>query len=78
MVDSSSKLNMKSTIKFLTISVIVFVFTSNAFSQVPTYNMMIANDTVISPNVYEFDWYVQRTGTTPFELASVQMGLGFN
>ena len=37
MVDSNSKINMKSTIKFLTISVIVFVFTSNAFSQVPNY-----------------------------------------
>jgi hypothetical protein len=37
MEDSNSTLNMKSTIKFLTISVIVFVFTSNAFSQVPSY-----------------------------------------
>jgi len=37
MVDSNSKLNMKSTIKFLLFIVIVFVFTSNAFSQVPNY-----------------------------------------
>jgi hypothetical protein len=37
MVDSNSKLNMKSTIKYLLFTAIVFVFTSNAFSQVPNY-----------------------------------------
>jgi len=47
-------------------------------AQSPSYKMSISNDIVISPNVYEFDWYVQQTGTTPFELASVQMGLGFD
>ena len=33
----NSKLNMKSMIKFLLFTVIVFVFTSNVFSQVPNY-----------------------------------------
>ncbi|NBP75155.1 MAG: hypothetical protein EBU61_03880, partial [Crocinitomicaceae bacterium] len=51
---------------------------STVRAQSPSYKMSIANDILVSPNVYEFDWYVQRTGTTPFELASVQMGLGFD
>ena len=37
MVVPNSTLNMKSTIKFLLFTVIVFTFTSNVFSQVPNY-----------------------------------------
>ena len=40
MVDSNSTLNMKSTIKFLLFIVIVFVFTSNAFTQIPSSGLV--------------------------------------
>jgi hypothetical protein len=40
MVIPNSKINMNSTIKFLTISAIVFVFTSNAFSQIPSSGLV--------------------------------------
>ena len=37
MVVPNSKLNMKSRIKYLLFTAIVFIFTSNVFSQVPNY-----------------------------------------
>ena len=58
--------------------VCIMLMVSTVRAQSPSYKMSIVNDVLISPNVYEFDWYVQQTGTTSFELASVQMGLGFD
>ena len=37
MVVQNSKLNIKSTVKYLLFASIVFVFTSNVFTQVPNY-----------------------------------------
>ena len=48
----------------------------------PSFNLELRNDSMISDHEYEFDVYLLHTGdyVSPpqFELASVQMGLGFS
>lgn len=48
------------------------------FSYAPTYQAILANDTVINGNAYEFDIYLRRTGDKVLELASCQIGLTFD
>ena len=71
-------MKIKIHIREFLLLVCIMLMVSTVRAQSPSYKMSIANDILVSPSVYEFDWYVQRTGTTPFELASVQMGLGFD
>jgi hypothetical protein len=44
----------------------------------PTYTMSLQNDVTISPTEYQCDIYITRTGTNPFELAIMQIGLTYN
>jgi hypothetical protein len=62
--------------KFILFFLILFV-SGIAYSQ-PTYQVTLQNGFQVSPTVYQFDVYVERTGTTAFELATFQMGLLFN
>lgn len=48
------------------------------FSYAPTYQAILANDTLINSSNYEFDIYLHRTGDTALELASCQIGLTFD
>jgi hypothetical protein len=64
-------------IKFMGI-LFVFLFALTGYAQTPTYQAILANDTLVSSTVYEFDIYILRAGTTPFELAGFQIGLNFN
>ena len=43
-----------------------------------TYQLSISNETLVDPQTYQFDVYLKRTGATPFELANVGFGLGFD
>lgn len=48
------------------------------WAQNPTYQLLLMNDTQVSSTVYEFNIYILRTGSTTFELASLQMIMKFN
>jgi len=66
--------NMKKLILLL----FVFLLSGFAYSQNPTYTVVLKNDIQTASNVYEFDIYIMRTGTTEFQLAAIQGGLTFN
>ncbi len=53
-------------------------FSSAIFAQNPTYLCELRNDAQVSPKVFEFDIFVVRTGTTPFEYAGGQFGIIVN
>ncbi|MBI3766741.1 MAG: hypothetical protein HY277_09620, partial [Ignavibacteriales bacterium] len=48
------------------------------FGQTPTYQLILKNDSLINSTAYEFDIYLQRTGVTALELATLQPILTFN
>ncbi len=54
------------------------VLSQLALAQNPTYELILKNDVIVSSTVYEFDIVLQRTGGTPFELASIQPILTFD
>jgi hypothetical protein len=63
---------------------LVFIFCvaiiNICFAQAPTYQLKVANATLCSPNVYEFELFLLNTsppGTT-MELHSFQCGLGYD
>lgn len=45
----------------------------SAFSQNPTYSCVATNDTLLNANVYQFDIYIYRTGTTDLYLNNYQL-----
>lgn len=64
---------------FLMALIITGLYMPGSFSQSPTYTCTLANDTLYAPgNVYEFDVYLLRTGTTAFELGGFQIGLTYD
>ena len=58
----------------------ILILTAGLISQAqnPTYQLQVSNEVLVNVTTYEFDVYLQRTGTTPLELANVQFGLGFD
>ena len=50
----------------------------SAKSQTPTFNCTLTNLTQVSCNVFEYDIYLQRTGSTIFKLANMQAGITMN
>ena len=52
--------------------------TTISYSQTPTYTMTIANDAQTAANIYEFDIFLQRTGTDEFQLFGAQIGITYN
>lgn len=55
------------------------IFVSRSLTaQVPSYKMFATNITQPASNIIEFDIYLLRTGSTPLELAAVQVGLQFD
>jgi hypothetical protein len=66
--------------KFLPCIVLLLVglFVPLSYSANPTYTCTLTNDVKTASNVYEFDIYLLRTGTTPFELVQFQGGVIFN
>jgi hypothetical protein len=64
------------TLTFLTAC--VSLFTSTLFAGEITYNLYTAHENRISSTVFEFDVYVQSTGTEAFKLRTVQNTYTFN
>jgi hypothetical protein len=46
--------------------------------QFPGYLLKITNEVQTGPEDYEFDVFILRTGSDPFELANVGFGIGFD
>ena len=44
-------------------------------AQVPTYQCVLKNDSLLTNQVYEFDVYLKNTSTVTFELANFQVGI---
>ncbi len=57
---------------------LIFLLPFTLFGQTPTYQCDIRNESFVSANEFQFDIYLSRTGTTPFELACFQTGLLIN
>src|ERR1039457_26984 len=68
----------KSLYSFLLIFILLGLYVPVSYSQVPTYTCTLANDVQTAANVYEFDFYILRTGTNVFELSGFQIGLTYN
>jgi hypothetical protein len=43
-----------------------------------TFTLTLANDVYTAPNVYEFDVFLIRTGTTTWKLSAAQLDISFN
>jgi hypothetical protein len=56
---------------------IVGFYTPASYSQV-TYTVELKNDVYTAPNVYEFDIYLSRTGTTTLRLCGTQFDITYN
>src|ERR1035437_7910374 len=65
--------------KLLLFSVLIFIglYVPASYSQV-TFNCALANDVFTAPNVYEFDIYMLKTGTTAWRLMAAQFDITFN
>lgn len=71
------------TRKIIPVPVLIILFiislsSTVLYSQTPTYSCTLANDTLKSLNVYEFDIFILNTGTAPMQLGGIQMGLTYN
>jgi hypothetical protein len=58
--------------------IIAGLYVPASYSQIPTYNCILANDVQTAPNVYEFDVFLLRTGTVALELGGFQIGLTYD
>ena len=65
---------MKKVILFF----LILFISGIGYSQNPTYLVTLKNGVQLSPSSYQFDIYIERTGTTAFELATFQAGILFN
>jgi len=54
------------------------LYAPNSYSQKPNYICTLANDALTSGNTYEFDIYLLRTGSAPFELGGFELGILYN
>ena len=68
----------KLLLSFLFVLILTGIYVPVSYSQSPTYNCTLSNDAYTSDNVYEFDIYLLRTGTSAFELGGFQMGLTYD
>ena len=81
--ESNNKLNfmiMKSqtTLRMLMFLLGMFTFGITVKGQNPTYKLTISNETLVDNSTYQFDVYLQRTGSTPLELANFACGIAYD
>src|SRR4051812_22194364 len=70
--------NLPPCIKAVLLLLLQTVGTLTSKAANPTYKLSITNQVAVSSSRYEFDVYLLRTGADPLELATFQMGLGFD
>jgi hypothetical protein len=56
----------------------VILFGNSLIGQTPAYYCDIRNETFVASNIFEFDLYITRTGSTPLELAGINTGILLN
>jgi uncharacterized repeat protein (TIGR02543 family) len=66
------------TMKTLTLALLTILSAASAFTQTPAYNLILKNDALVDSTHYEFEIWMERTGGTIFELASLQPTMTFN
>lgn len=71
-------MNTKVTIRLLMLFIALFTLGKVSLAQNPSYELQLSNDALTSPNTYEFDIYLKRTGTNVLELANFQCGIGID
>ena len=68
-------MNLKIQFRIIFLLMTFGLFVPSSYSQLPTYTMTMSNDSIVAPNIYEFDIYLQRTGTNVFQLFGFQIGI---
>ncbi len=68
----------KVIMKTLTLALLTVLLTMAAIAQTPTYNLVLKNDALVDSTHYEFEIWLERTGGTVFELATLQPMMTFN
>lgn len=71
-------MKLRQLLRLTILTACVSLFTANLFAGEITYNLYTANERRVSANVFEFDVYVQATGTESFKLRTVQNSYTFN
>jgi hypothetical protein len=66
---------VNSTIIFL---LIIGIYIPASYSQNPTFNLTFTNQKQVSNKIFEVDIYLLSTAPTPFELATISLGLTYN
>ena len=56
----------------------MFTFGITVKGQTPTYKLTISNETMVNASTYQFDVYLQRTGSTELQLANVACGIAYD
>ncbi|MBI4547791.1 MAG: putative Ig domain-containing protein, partial [Ignavibacteriae bacterium] len=59
-------------------AIVLLAFSQNVNAQIPTYQLTLQNDILVSETIYEFNIFIERTGGGIFELASLQSIFTFN
>jgi hypothetical protein len=73
-----NKMRNKSLLSIMIVLLLVAFYMPKSYSQNPTVNIVLSNDTWDSHLIYEIDIYLLSTAGAPFELATVGQGLVFN
>ena len=68
---------MKTKLGLKLFLLLLYAFAFSLHAQIPTYEAYLINDVQTAPNQYEFDIYVKRIGSVPFEAYGLQCALIF-
>ena len=68
----------QTTLRMLMFLLGMFTFGITVKGQNPTYKLTISNETLVDNSTYQFDVYLQRTGSTPLELANFACGIAYD
>ena len=70
-------MKLKILLSAMLLLLLVWLYSPASYSQNPTCTVTLTNDTLIG-NAWSFDVYILRTGTTPFNLYTFQIGLTYD
>lgn len=71
-------MKLRQLLRLTVLTACVSLFTANLFAGEFAYNLYTSNERRVSANVFEFDVYLQATGTEAFKLRTVQNTYTFN
>jgi len=68
----------QTTLRMLVFLLGMFAFGLTVNGQTPTYKLTISNETMVDASTYQFDLYLQRTGSNALELANFACGIAYD